>query len=280
MAQWFEDSGSRSAVIQRMGKKDASSIDVKFKCLGALNDQAVHGHAADFFNTNPTYSVAGVVMLVDSYEVSHLGGDAWEVTAHYESQGYASTDPDPKKRSRQFDTGGGTAKVTVAFSERRYAASGSTAPDMKGAVNVDGDNVSGVDVTVPTLQWSETYDVPSGIVTEGYIKAVAGITGRINDAGFRSFEAEEVLFLGCSGSQQWDEDKGFGPWSLSYKFAASQNATGLTIGPVTGVEKKGWDFLWVVYEDAVDQNTRLKRPKFVYCNQVYRKASFSTLGIG
>ena len=89
-----------------------------------------------------------------------------------------------------------------------------------------------------------------------------------------------MLFVGCSGSQEWDDDKGRGPWSLSFRFVASKNVTGETIGDISGVNKKGHEYLWVRYEDAVDSNVLLKKPKAVYVNKVYRESSFSVLGIG
>jgi hypothetical protein len=97
-----------------------------------------------------------------------------------------------------------------------------------------------------------------------------------------------VLFLGCSGSQDWDADKGDGPWSLSYKFVASPNAgngetlKALKIGDIGGIVKKGHEYLWVRYETnfASDTDSLLKRPKWVYVNEVYPSANFAQLGIG
>jgi hypothetical protein len=53
-----------------------------------------------------------------------------------------------------------------------------------------------------------------------------------------------------------------------------------TIGDITGIEKKGHEYLWVRYEDAVSSNELVKKPKFVYVNKVYRDGNFSGLGIG
>lgn len=277
--QWIEDSGSRAANIKRLGKKDKSTVSVRYKCLGTYDDAEVHQQCNAFFSTNRFYNVEGFIFLVESYDVTHLGGDAWEVTAHYESMGLEDAEqeqPEPFKRSRQFDTTGGTAHYSVGFEERRY---GTNAPDMKKAIGVDGDSVNGVDVVVPALQWSESYDVPSTVITASWIRGVAGITGCINDASFRGFEAEEVLFLGCSGSQQWDTEKGDGPWSLTFKFSASQNQTDLSVGDLT-VEKKGHDYLWVTYDKSVANERVIQTPRHVYCTRVYRKANFSGLGIG
>jgi hypothetical protein len=133
---------------------------------------------------------------------------------------------------------------------------------------------------VPQLQWQESYDVPNAYVTSTWIRGVAGVTGTTNNAPFRGFEAGEVLFIGCSGSHEWDDQKGRGPWSLSFRFVASKNVTGDTIGDISGVNKKGHEYLWVRYEDAEESNVLLKKPKAVYVNKVYRESSFTALGIG
>lgn len=281
--QWIEDTGSRQASIKRLGKKDKSTVDVKYKCLGALSDTEVHEIANQFFSANRFYSVLGKTLLVDGYEIQHLGGDAWDVTAHYESLGMESDEDEPLKRSRQFDTTGGTAHYSQAYSERRYP---SDSPDQKKAIHVDSDSVKGVDVIVPALQWSETYDIPAAAVTDRYIKSVAQVTGTTNAARFRGFAAGEVLFVGCSGSQQWDQEKGDGPWSLTYKFSASPNAGTdqtwgpLEIGDITGVEKRGHEYLWVRYEQAEQGGSIILKPQHVYVNAVYRESNFNLLGIG
>ena len=292
---WIEDSDSRSATIVRLGKKASSSYVKSYKVFGTTDDVALHADinatiSGSFFQ----YPGTSVQLLAESYSVSYLGDDAWQVQINYAKDGADDDDQtEPLKRSRSFDTSGGTQHITQAKGGT-VTVSGSTttttstetkfppdtAPSMDSAIGVDGDSVAGVDIVVPQLTWTETYDVPSAYVTNNYIKTVAALTGTVNKEAFRSFAAGEVLFLGASGSHEWDEDKGFGPWSLSYKFVASPNVTNETIGSITGITKRGHDYLWVLYEDSVTDNTLLKKPKFVYVNKVYRDGSFSGLGIG
>jgi hypothetical protein len=148
--------------------------------------------------------------------------------------------------------------------------------------------VQGVDIVVPALTWTETFDVPDGYVTLPYMRTLSRLTGTVNNASFRTFPAGEVLFAGASGSQDWDERKGNGPWTLSYKFVQSGNAgvgnnstfPAITIGSITGIAKEGHEYLWVRYEDAVESAAVIKLPRAVYVNSVYRKQDFSQLGIG
>jgi hypothetical protein len=277
---WIEDGDSRQATIVRKGKKATSSYTKSYKVFGTDDDTVLHAEINAEITANGAYwqypGVPGMQLTAEQYGVSYLGDKAWQVTISYEKGG-AEDGTEPLKRARSFDTTGGTQHLTQAYAESRFGAG---APDQKKAIGVDSNGVNGVDVVVPQLQWQESYDVPNAYVTSAWIRGVAGVTGTTNNASFRGFEAGEVLFVGCSGSQEWDDQKGRGPWSLSFRFVASKNVTGETIGDITGVAKKGHEYLWVRYEDAVDSSTLLKKPKAVYVNQVYRPADFSALGIG
>jgi hypothetical protein len=295
---WVEDNSSRAATIHRLGRKAQSTYRKSWKIFGTNDDVAVHDDVNVTLSQNYMFwQYPGQPqnrLHAESYSLEYLGDKAWQLEVSYVSDGGEDDQQrDPLKRSRSFDTGGGTQHITQAIpsdtfpeGEQRFHDGSPAAPNMRGAIGVDGDSVQGVDIVVPQLTWTETYDVPRQYVTTTYIKTVSMLTGTVNNATFRGFADGEVLFMGASGSQQWDADKGDGPWSLSYKFVASGNQganktfAALTIGDIQNIEKDGHDYLWVRYEDAVDSSTLLKRPKFVYVNKVYRRQDFSQLGIG
>ena len=54
----------------------------------------------------------------------------------------------------------------------------------------------------------------------------------------------------------------------------------MTIGDITGVDKKGWEYIWVRYADAEDENVLVKQPIAVYVEKVYDEGNFAGLGIG
>jgi hypothetical protein len=294
----IEDNGSRSATIARLGRKAQSVMKRSYKLFGSSDDLEVHRYLNNELTTNALfwdYPGAGDQRLqAENYSIEYLGDDAWHVEVSYVKEGAADdpNEPDPLRRSRSFDTGGGTSHITQANGtpgpvETRFPASGNdAAPDQKGAIGVDESSVQGVDIVIPALTWTETYDVPSQYVSSAYIVNLSKITGTVNNAAFRGFPAGEVLFLGASGSQDWDEKKGDGPWTLSFKFVQSPNAGAgqsippLTIGSITNITKKGHEYLWVRYEDNVENNSLIKEPKYVYVNKVYRETDFSQLGIG
>lgn len=287
---WVEDNASRSATIYRLGKKATSTMTRSYKVFGTTDDVTLHADCNQRISRSLMYwqyPGADVQLRAEAYSVDYLGDEAWHVEIQYEKLGADDDNQaEPLKRSRSFDTSGGTQHMTQAYSvgsdntldfEYRFPSS---ATNMSGAIGMDDTSVHGVDVVVPALNWTETYDVPSTYVTSAYIKSVAGLTGTVNNAAFRTFEAGEVLFLGASGSQEWDDQRGDGPWQLSFKFSASKNQTGITIGGITGVQKKGWHYLWVRYEPKVDSASLIQSPKAVYVNKVYQEGNFSGLGIG
>jgi hypothetical protein len=295
---WVEDNSSRGATIHRLGKKSTSTYRKSWKIFGTNDDVAVHDDVnATLWQSYMFWQYPGQPqnrLQAESYTLEYLGDKAWQLEVAYSKEGAEDDEQrEPLKRSRSFDTGGATQHITQGVpdpifpvGEHRFGTTALAAPNMFGAIGVDGDSVQGVDIIVPQLTWTESYDVPAIYVTTAYIKSLSSLTGTVNNAAFRGFQAGEVLFTGASGSQQWDEDKGDGPWSLSYKFVASANQgegktlPAITIGDIEGIEKDGHDYLWVRYEDAVSSNVLLKRPKFVYVNKVYRRANFQALGIG
>ena len=280
---WVEDGDSRQATIYRRGRNATSTYQKSYKVFGTADDTVLHNAInAEISGGNYGWQYPGVSdaqLWAESYSVAFLGDNAWQVTINYEKRGAEPQQSDPMKRARSFDTTGGTMHKTQADAERRYGVNNFPA-DMQKAIGVDANGVNGVDVVMPQLQWQETYDVPNAYVTATYARGLARMTGTTNNASFRGFEAGEVLFMGCTGSQEWDDQKGKGPWSLSFKFVASPNITNETIGTITGIEKKGHEYLWVRYEDSVSSNELLKRPKAVYVNRVYKESDFSQLGIG
>jgi len=294
---WVEDGDSRQATIVRRGKKATSSYVKSYKIFGTADDTVLHNAVNAEISNNGRYwqypGSTGMQLMAESYSVSFLGDNAWQVTIQYEKTGAETEETEPLKRSRSFDTTGGTQHITQAAQGDLFSVKGNTvttssperrfppsAPVMSGAIGVDSNGVNGVDIVAPQLQWQEQYDVPNKYVTSTYIRGLAGITGTVNNAAFRGFAAGEVLFLGCSGNQEWDDQKGKGPWSLTYRFAASQNVTNKTIGNISGIDKKGHEYLWVRYEDSVSGTDLIKKPKAVYVDKVYMDGDFSELGIG
>lgn len=245
---------------------NTASLDLLYVVQGTEEDSVVRGVVESAIPEE----FRGLVF--QDYHIAHQGGGVWDVSVRYGRQ----EPKDEDESSFSFDTGGGTTHITQSLQTvARYAAPGKAAPDFKGAIGVTHDSVEGTDITIPVYSFTETYYVPVALVTGPYKATLFALTGRVNNAPFKGFAAGEVLFLGASGAQRRQED-----WEITFRFAASPNGTGMTIGDITGVDKKGWEYIWVRYADAEDENVLVKQPIAVYVEKVYDEGNFAGLGIG
>ncbi len=249
------------------------SVELRYTIRGTNDDVEARSNlvatAPSFYDP---YGGGWFFLPRDTITVQPVGDLLWEGIVRY------GTIPPTNESVFSFDTGGGTQHITQSRQTvESYAPSGQTAPDFKGAIGVTNDSVEGVDITVPVYQFSETHYLPDETVTPAYRYVLFQLTGKVNSAAFKGFGQGEVLFLGATGSK-----RGTGDWEVSYRFAASASVNNLTIGEITGIDKKGWEYLWVRYADADDDTAKalVKKPIAVYIEQVYADGDFSLLGIG
>ena len=242
------------------------------------------GGAAEVTMTTPTGTVLLAVwpFLVSSdVTVEQVAPGIWDGIVTYSTWGEQQKKKDPPATGDaifDFDTTGGTQHITQSLKTlNKYPA---TAPYFQGAIGVTHDNVEGVDITVPIYQFAETHIFPADAVTMEYRGKLFYLTGKVNKAPFKGCKAGECLFLGASGSLQ--VSGAIRQWEIAFKFAASPNAENLTVGPITGINKKGWEYLWVRYEDDEDDKAKVlvKRPTAAYVEKVYEEGDFSEMGIG
>lgn len=243
-----------------------SSVDLRYIIRGTDDDATAN---SALLSASPVY-YGGLVR--QSAHTERIAEDAWEGSVRY---GMLEP-PETGDSSFSFDTGGGTQNITQSLATvGAYSASGPP-PNFKGAIGATRDSVEGVDITVPVYNFSETHYIDTLLVTAAYKATLFSLTGTVNNAPFRGFAAGEVLFLGASGSKRGQDD-----WEISYRFAASPNVLGLAVGDITGVAKRGWEYLWVRYQDTEDTAAKMlvKQPVAVYVEQVYPYGNFAGLGI-
>jgi len=210
-------------------------------------------------------------------DTAHPDACLWTGTAHY-ALGEHQEPPETGDSTFSFDTSGGVQHITQSLATvASYAPLGKAAPDFGGAIGVTHDNVEGVDIAVPVYTFSETHYLDDSDVTPSYKGALFSLTGKVNDAAFKGLAAGECLFLGACGSKRGAED-----WEITFRFAGSPNRSGIRVGSITGIAKKGWEYMWVRYADSVDAaaKTIVKKPVAVYIERVYEEGNFSALGIG
>ena len=199
--------------------------------------------------------------------LSWAGGRSWNLNADY-ARDLAST-------SEGFDLIGQSEKLIVSSGTTAYAKSGKTAEDFGGLINVDPeDGPQGTDVLRPRFRTTETVIYEDAQITDAYIATLRSMFGTVNNAVFNGYAAGEVLFVGATGRRRADTR-----WEITFKYDIGINRTNFTIGSITGIDSKAWQYTWVLREQTEDvaAASLAFQPKAVYVEDVYEESSFSML---
>lgn len=250
-------------------------LDRNYFLTGESDDSVVRA----FLNSTLLATIDG--LWLDSYDLDPAGDDSyWTAVAHYidkEDKEDSNTATDPKNRRVRFT---GAAVNGIKFDtpnvQQGYKAGGDTTPipDFGNSLNVQGDKIEGAPIIFGAGSFQETHTVPIANVTNAEILRLLDSQGKINSDVFRDAEAQEVLFV--SFDVNWDGGAA-NEADVVYNFQYSKNEVNKTVGPITGINKKGWQFLWQTYlTDAADgKNTRTIKNVFVA--DVYDQIAFATL---
>lgn len=220
-------------------------------------------------------------LLRNDADIQYLGGlseSIWDVVVNYvhpEHDNSEEEQDDYDQEQLSFDTSGGQVHIDVSYGTTGYPAAGVTLPDYKGAIR----NGEGVDVLGPSLRVTMKKILPASVVTNQYIETLAALTGTVNKTTFKNWAAGEVLFAGAQGSQKNPRRSNQGKWDVNFNFELNGNETDLTVGEITGISKKGWQYLWAAFEETEDTNAKkvLRRPIAIYVEDVYLARHFSAL---
>lgn len=179
-----------------------------------------------------------------------------------------------------FNLVGGTQHISTALQTSSFVAAGGTAVDVKKVIGLDlkTGQVRGVDVFAPVMDYSYTTQFANSVMTDEFIDDLYDLTGTTNSSTFKRRAAGEVLFKGARGSR-----RGQDLWEVAFEFARSKNKTGLTVGDISGISKKGWEYLDVMYREDQSQliNGRpIQVPAQVNIHRVFEESDFAKLKIG
>jgi hypothetical protein len=263
VATWLEAFDSRDAEI------GPSQPTARLRYVGLGSEDDGDANASLQAVIPATYPGSYGVLTFAGYTIRTIGAGLWFAVVTYTRQ----------DSQWQFDTTGGTQKITQSLASTAMVADTDPPIDCGGAINAKDDSVEGVEITVPVFAWSETYHFSPAFVTNAYIAALFNLTGTINLATFRTFDPGCVLFKGARGAQKGDED-----YEITFSFAGQPPTDGLTIDGIDGeigpITKRGWDLLEIRYQDNVSGNQLLKKPVAAIVHTVYPDGDFSQLAIG
>lgn len=262
-------------VWERLGRRRSSDGGARltFMAKGSDDDEAI----LDAIAAYAPAEIFDNLLRNGEPDLEEVGYKLWEAVYAYGAAEEEITGADGPEFS--FETGGGTIRVKRSLETiAKYKRTGDTQPipDWKGAINIVGNRVEGIDIPAGQMMFAETHSPPIGFVTNAYKAACADLHGCMNTSTFRGWARGEVLYLGASGRARGQN------WHISHLFARSPNLTIPASGDLPEVEKLGWDYMDVIYYDHadVDAGIIIQRPLYVKIERVHRFGDFSVLGIG
>lgn len=168
----------------------------------------------------------------------------------------------PEQQGTQF-LGGSISMVmeTVYRPEKRMSkdwAANAHQRDLPDLINVsfgatedDRGGVNGIDIPRPMLSFSIRGYYGKGTFTLNSLQGLNGYVGRPNKLAWKGFAPHTVRLSGVTGSDSnpdYDE--------ITWNFEAMPSQNNITVqsplGDITGINKRGWDYLWLVTETHND----------------------------
>jgi len=205
----------------------------------------------------------------DTVTVQPVGDLLWEGIVRY------GPVPQTGDVTATFDITGETyRRLHTIQTVGSYAPAGQTAPATHGLIGQTPDGVEGVELQAAVYNFTETHYFADAVVTEEYRKTLADLFDHVNQAPFRGFPAGEVVFAGATGQQ-----RASGDWQITFHFSRHPNVTGQTIDEISGIDKKGWEYLWLRHKTVKDDVTGwpAEKPIAVYVEKVRETGDFSTM---
>lgn len=241
-----------------------------YTVTGAASEAAAEAEArAAVPATYESMPLHDLVVDTEHFDSGNASKNIFRVTAKYY---YYSTEDGTLV---SFDTTGGTQRVTQSLSTIASYPTG--APNLKGAINYDGQRVNGVDIGIGAHDFTLQKYMSVSSVTDAYRRTLASMTYTVNSAKFKGFNAGEVLFKGAVANQVYVN--GVKKFQINFIFSSSLNKENFYVGDILVTQKLGWDYLWVIYSDAVNSGRVVKVPSYVYVERLYNFSDFTALGL-
>ena len=270
---------NRTPEIEGNGKQ--STVVRTYRVYGTMN--ATEASSLALIETPGAQMVDGFLLTKITYATRLADYGVWEVEIKYEAPDKDQEKEPPLQEgdsTYEFDTTGGTTHITQSLEtvDSKFYSNAYNKEIFHGAIGVNQDRteVAGCDIVIPVYAFGETHALPDNMVTGAYKAKLFFLTGKTNNATFRDFEPSEVLFLGARGTKRRSDNT----WEVHFGFAASENIEDVTIGGITGINKKGWEYLWFHYNKRENDGELILQATSAHIEKVYREGSFSQLGIG
>lgn len=223
---------------------------------------------------------AGIYWVRRRLDVNGIGNRWFDCTAVYQTLLPKIRDGKDDDNGGDFvpgsiawDTTGHMEHITTSRGapERSFPEGAAT---FKGAINVSGETVQGMDIVAPGMRYSETWILAVSVAMDhAYVGHVNRLTGSTNLNPFRAFDRGECLFLGARA--QWTGDVPY--VAVTFEFEARKNNDAFNVPFIASFSKKGWEHVWIRYQDGVNKDVLVKDPVACYVDTPYIEMDWSPL---
>lgn len=262
--------------LSRSDEGETMSLSRSFRVSNADTEEAATLAVMNFVEAE--IMIEAKTLKLDNVSVNETLNQGWEATVTWKVDRSNIRFVGGDGRFYEFSIGASTTHLNQSLETvGKYAAgTGGVAPNYLGAIGVSKDGIAGVDIVTPVFNFSETVELSATFVDVAKLRQWSRLTGKINSSAFKGCDAGEVLFMGCSGSRKSGEY-----YKITFHFAVQENAQNIQVGDITIPEKKGWDYLWILYRDTVDEIEEfvIKEPQAAYVEKVYHWGDFGILGL-
>lgn len=162
-----------------------------------------------------------------------------------------------------------TVQSLLPASERIF----SEIVEFKNGINVGSSGPEGVDVPARNFAWTEKWYFVKNTVSWAYLNTLGAYTGVINDAIFRGFPEQSVMFMGSD----------FAPDSgdyhiVTFHFQFNPGGRDTWVASFPEFDKKGWDYYWLYSVETMDPKAgKVKKPAQLNIEQVCKPKNFPEL---
>ena len=211
----------------------------------------------------------------------------WNCTVRY-NPGDRKKDDEPSEIGSVRITGstrGGSQHVLVSLNTVNAFGAGASVSDNGNLIGVTKDNVEGVDIPVAVFNFRVKKVFPFNQLPN--LTELFYLTPTTNNETFSVTDtvtgmsivlnAGEGLFLGADFGEARADDA----VEFVFDFAGLPNVSNFSFGGITGISKKGHEYMWPRYEQTVVGGLKVlgQMPKAVYVEQVLKEGDFSKLGL-
>lgn len=151
------------------------------------------------------------------------------------------------------------------------------APWTGGAINITKDGIQGVDI--PNAETKFTITLYLATLTKLQIKALDDIKQHVNAVPILAWPCPDYA-IGEVRFESWSKnDQGRENIEVRLNFIREQNLTNITVGGITGINKRGHEYLWFEcreFEDPIS-HTISKQPIYARVEQLFFWSDFQII---